>query len=151
VDEIVNTIKGLGETIDEKFVVQKVLRTLPSRFDPKISSIEEMKDLDSLTMDELHGILTTYEMRTMQENPSKHEATFKASKGTNSKGHQTYDSSEEESDAEEANFVRRLKKGTGKYKGKLPFKCFDCGRVGHFLLSVLTKGTLILRKPKITI
>jgi hypothetical protein len=63
VDEIVNTIKGLGETIDEKFVVQKVLRTLPSRFDPKISSIEEMKDLDSLTMDELHGILTAYEMR----------------------------------------------------------------------------------------
>jgi hypothetical protein len=100
VDEIVNTIKGLGETIDEKFVVQKVLRTLPSRFDPKISSIEEMKDLDSLTMDELHGILTAYEMRTVQENPSKHEATFKASKGTSSKGHQTYDSSEEESDAE---------------------------------------------------
>jgi hypothetical protein len=35
VDDIVNTIKVLGETIDEKLVVQKVLRTLPSRFDHK--------------------------------------------------------------------------------------------------------------------
>jgi hypothetical protein len=32
-------------------------------------------------MDELHGILKAYEMRTKQENPSKHEATFKAQKG----------------------------------------------------------------------
>jgi hypothetical protein len=23
-------------------------------------------------------------------------------------------------------------KGSGKYEGKLPFKCFNCGNVGHF-------------------
>jgi hypothetical protein len=28
--------------------------------------------------------------------------------------------------------VRRLKKGSGKYKGKLPFKCFNYGKIGHF-------------------
>jgi hypothetical protein len=28
--------------------------------------------------------------------------------------------------------VRKFKKGYGKYKGKLPFKCFNCGKVGHF-------------------
>jgi hypothetical protein len=33
---------------------------------------------------------------------------------------------------EEANFVKNLKRGTGKYKGKLPLKCFGCGRIGHF-------------------
>jgi hypothetical protein len=32
------------------------------------------------------------------------------------------DNSDSESDEEEANFVRKLKRGTGKYKGKLPFK-----------------------------
>ena len=36
------------------------------------------------------------------------------------------------SDEEEANFVRKLKRGQGKYKGKLPFKCFKCGRIGYF-------------------
>jgi hypothetical protein len=31
------------------------------------------------------------------------------------------------------NHFRNLKKGYGKYKGKLPFKCFNCGKVGHFV------------------
>lgn len=30
------------------------------------------------------------------------------------------------------NFVRKLKRGYGKYKGKFPFKCFNCGKIGHF-------------------
>jgi hypothetical protein len=29
-------------------------------------------------------------------------------------------------------FVRNLKKGTDKYKGMLPLKCFNCGKIGHF-------------------
>ena len=33
---------------------------------------------------------------------------------------------------EEAKFVRKFKRGIGKYKGKLPFKCFNCGRIGHY-------------------
>jgi hypothetical protein len=28
--------------------------------------------------------------------------------------------------------VSRLKKGTDKYKGNLPLKCFNCGKIGHF-------------------
>jgi hypothetical protein len=36
------------------------------------------------------------------------------------------------SDEEETNFIRKLSKGSGKYKGKLPFKCFNYGKVGHF-------------------
>lgn len=36
------------------------------------------------------------------------------------------------SDEEEAKFIRRLDKGMGKYKFKLAFKCFNCGRVGNY-------------------
>jgi hypothetical protein len=64
VEEIVNTIKGLGVEVDDSMVVQKVLRSLPMRFYPKISSLEERADLDTLSMDELHGMFTAYEMRT---------------------------------------------------------------------------------------
>jgi hypothetical protein len=60
----VNTIKGLGEDMKEPVIVQKVIRSLPMIFDPKISTLEERIDLATLSMDELHGILTTYEMRT---------------------------------------------------------------------------------------
>ena len=52
------------------------------RFDSKVSSLEDRKYLDKLSMDELHGILTAYKMRTEQERPSKKEATFKVSKKT---------------------------------------------------------------------
>jgi tellurite resistance protein len=55
------------------------------RFDSKISSLEEREDLGTLSMDELHGIFTAYEMRTEQENPVTKEATFKASKKTKKK------------------------------------------------------------------
>ena len=41
-------------------------------------------------------------------------------------------SEKSEEDEEEANFVKSLKRGTGKLKGKLPLKCFGCGRIGHF-------------------
>ena len=40
--------------------------------------------------------------------------------------------SEDSNDEEEANFVIKLKRGTNKFKGKLPFKCFNCGKIGHF-------------------
>lgn len=57
VDGVVNTITCLGEKVDELVIVQKVLRSLPLRFDTKVSSLEESKDLYSLTMDKLHEIL----------------------------------------------------------------------------------------------
>jgi hypothetical protein len=65
-DEIVNAIVGLGEEIEESVIVQKILRSLPMRFNPKISSLKERSDLDSISMDELHKIFTAYEMRTEQ-------------------------------------------------------------------------------------
>ena len=80
VNEIVSTIIALGENVEEWMTAQKVLRSLPLRFDAKVSTIEQMKDLDSLKMDELHGILTTYEMRTKKEKTSKKEAALKKTK-----------------------------------------------------------------------
>jgi len=70
-DEIVNVMKGLGEEIKDLVIVQKLLRSIPMRFDPNILSLEERADLATLSMDELHGILRNYEMRMNQENPSK--------------------------------------------------------------------------------
>lgn len=30
------------------------------------------------------------------------------------------------------NFIKKLQMGTIRFKGKLPFKCFSCGKVGHY-------------------
>jgi hypothetical protein len=63
VDKVINTIKGLGVEFYDSMVVQNVLRSLPMRFDSKISSLEEITYLGTLGMGELHGIFTAYEMR----------------------------------------------------------------------------------------
>ena len=85
VDEIVNSMRGLGENTKNTTPIQKMLRSLPMIFDSKVSALEERKYLDKLSMDELHGIPIAYEMRTEQENPSRKEATFKVSKKTKKK------------------------------------------------------------------
>ena len=36
--------------------------------------------------------------------------------------------------------MRKLKRGTIKYKGKLPLKCFECGRICHFSSKCPYKG-----------
>ena len=48
----------------EKEVVENILRTLPIRYNPKVSIVEDRDDIELLTMDELHGVFTAYEMRT---------------------------------------------------------------------------------------
>ena len=36
VDEITNTLEGLGEPVDEKTIIRNILRMLPRRFKPKV-------------------------------------------------------------------------------------------------------------------
>ena len=66
-----------------------MLRSLPLRYDAKVSAIEESRDLTKMTMDELHGTLTAYEMRTDIEygQSTSREVAFKASKNTRKQGH----------------------------------------------------------------
>ena len=40
VDEITNTLEGLGEPVDEKTIIRNILRTLLGRLNPKVSVLE---------------------------------------------------------------------------------------------------------------
>ena len=61
--DIVNYAFNLGESIAESKIVRKILRSLPKRFHAKITTIEEVKDIDQIPLTELVGNLQTYEMR----------------------------------------------------------------------------------------
>ncbi|XP_043698531.1 uncharacterized protein LOC122649347 [Telopea speciosissima] len=80
VNEIINAIRSLGEKIKDAMVVKKILRSLPDLYNPKVSAIEESKNLNELSLDELHGILTTYEMRMVKPKSTEKEVAFKAMK-----------------------------------------------------------------------
>jgi hypothetical protein len=85
------------------------------RFNPKISTLEERSDLNSISLYELHRIFIAYEMRTEQENPDVKEAAFKASKRSNQKKkeQEEYSSSNDvsEDDGEVANFLQKTEQG----------------------------------------
>jgi hypothetical protein len=119
------------------------------RYDANISTIEDRSDLRSLTVDQHHGIFIAYEMRTRNNKSAKDETYFKASKTKINQKKKSQSCHHEESNVEEANFIRKIQKGSGKYKGKLPFKCFNCGKIGHFASKFpYPKKTLKMKKIK---
>lgn len=124
IDKIVNSRRGLGEIVDEQDVDRKVIRTLLPKFETKVSTLEEKKIFSTMTLDNLQGILTAYEMRIGSNFSTSKETTFRVEKK------EELDSESKLSDAIEALLVRNLK---NKYKGKLPFKCFNHGKIGHFV------------------
>lgn len=138
-NETMNTIRGLGEEIVDEILVKKILRSLTPKYDTKVSDIEEAKDLKTFLMDELFGSLIAYDMRITGDTSSRKEATLKITK----KGKEaiTHKESSEDSDAEVSKFVRKLKRGSDQYKEKLPLKCFNYGKVGHFTANCSHKET----------
>ena len=82
VGSIVKEIKGSGVEVSNNEIVEKILRTLPMLYNPKVFTLEDRENLDQLTMDELYGILTTYELILGHKNLPKGESTFKVLKKT---------------------------------------------------------------------
>ena len=73
----------LLEVLEDKELVDKVLRTLPMKYDSKVSTLEEQNDLKLMTIDELHGIFTAYEMRTGKNGSQRKKQHLKPYPRTN--------------------------------------------------------------------
>nr|GEU81753.1 reverse transcriptase domain-containing protein [Tanacetum cinerariifolium] len=106
----------------ELIVVRKFLRALPTKWHPKVTGIEESKDLSMLLLDELIGNLKFYEVVLEKDSEASKIRDFK--KFFRRKG----------------KFVRQLhddKKSFRKLKeekkGKEERRCFKCGDPNHFI------------------
>ncbi|MCH79544.1 gag-protease polyprotein [Trifolium medium] len=75
-----NSFDALGKPISDEELVGKILRSLLTRFDMKVTAIEEAQDLASLSMDELIGSLQTYELGLERRNGKKDKSLAFASK-----------------------------------------------------------------------
>ncbi|KAL7611329.1 uncharacterized protein LOC111896723 [Lactuca sativa] len=60
-NNIVNNIRALGETIKESYVVKKFLRAVPAKFLHIASTIEQFGDLDTMLVEEVVGRLKAHE------------------------------------------------------------------------------------------
>ena len=104
--DIVNSAFNLEETIPEPKVVWKVLRSLPEKFQSKITAFKESKDIDKIPLTELVGNLQTYELGlTRIEKSSKSKSMALKAKSSD-----TDESSDDEDSKMKSYITRKFKK-----------------------------------------
>ena len=69
--DIANEAFTLGEKYFETKLVRKTLRSLPKRFAYKMVAIKKVKDVSTMTLDELMGSLQTFELNLNQNKKEK--------------------------------------------------------------------------------
>ncbi|KAM6596627.1 hypothetical protein CsatA_007151 [Cannabis sativa] len=81
--DISNESYALGKTYSNAKLVRKVLGVLPRRFMSKVTSIEEMRNVEELDFDELIGSLQNYEMSLTRWKKEKKKMDVNKEKGDN--------------------------------------------------------------------
>ena len=73
---ITNELKLLGKSFTTKELVRKILRFFPQWWEAKVTAIQEAKNMNEISLDELIENLQTYELRRssqLKEEPSETE------------------------------------------------------------------------------
>jgi hypothetical protein len=73
---MINWIKYYGETIEDRKVVEKVLKSLPPKFDTLVVTLEKRKELSHFSLDELQASIINHEHRSNRSNMSLENAFF---------------------------------------------------------------------------
>ncbi|XP_022883226.1 uncharacterized protein LOC111399980 [Olea europaea var. sylvestris] len=63
--KVVNKIRLLGDDLPDRRIVEKVLISLPEKFEAKISSLEDSRDLSTITLSKLVNALHATEQRRL--------------------------------------------------------------------------------------
>ncbi|GJV88202.1 hypothetical protein Tco_1532140 [Tanacetum coccineum] len=66
-----NKMRSNGEEMPDSKIVKKILRTLTERFTYVVVSIEESKDTESMTIDELQSSLSVHEKKFKKSYPGR--------------------------------------------------------------------------------
>ncbi|PKU85648.1 hypothetical protein MA16_Dca003389 [Dendrobium catenatum] len=73
---IVNQLKLNGEFVEDKRVIEKILRSLTKKFEATVVAIEEAKNIEKMSIKGLLGSLQLHELRMKQYDLTPHEEAF---------------------------------------------------------------------------
>ncbi|XP_028089236.1 uncharacterized protein LOC114289666 [Camellia sinensis] len=85
--EIVNQMKSYGERVEQKRIVEKILVSLPEKYNTMVGIIEETKDISEMSVQELMGSLKAHEQRLLKQLEKPLESAFQSKVNLNSKSH----------------------------------------------------------------
>nr|XP_043631608.1 uncharacterized protein LOC122603059 [Erigeron canadensis] len=89
--DLVNQMKSYGDEIDDQRIVEKILITIPEKFDPIIAVIENTKDLKTLGIQELLSSLKSYEQHMTRHTGRTIESAFQSGLQSDKKPPQSYE------------------------------------------------------------
>ncbi|CAM8928832.1 unnamed protein product [Rhodiola kirilowii] len=79
VQAVVNNLNVNGEALEEQRVTEKVLRSLPTKFEYVVEAIEEGHDISKMSIDRFMGLLCSHEQRMKQKaNDSSQEQALQS-------------------------------------------------------------------------
>ncbi|GAV57120.1 Sec39 domain-containing protein/UBN2 domain-containing protein, partial [Cephalotus follicularis] len=109
---IINALQALDKTYSNSEMVRKILRCLPRSWMPKVTAIEEAKNLNVLPLEDLLGSLMTHELSMQKKDDDEEKEKKKKKKIVALKSSQTEDSEDDDDDDDEelAFITRRFKK-----------------------------------------
>ena len=133
---IVNKVRLLGKDFSEERIVQKVLVTLPEKYESKISALEEAKDLSSMSLAELVNALQAQEQRRMMREDGTIEgallAKAKISGGDKYKDYNKNDSNKISDDSyPSCPHCKKTNHPQRRCWWRPDVKCRKCGQMGH--------------------
>ncbi|CAA7019223.1 unnamed protein product [Microthlaspi erraticum] len=120
--EITNDMRNCGEAIDDVKIVEKILRSLTENFNFVVCSIEESKDIDDLTVDELQASLQIHESKVIEKR-SEEQVLQVENEPRNGRGRGRWTRGG-------SSFRGR---GRGRsFVNRSAINCFRCGKQGHY-------------------
>ncbi|KAH9698517.1 hypothetical protein KPL71_024037 [Citrus sinensis] len=155
--DIVNTLGALGKTFSNSEKVKKIIRSLPKKWRPKRTAIEEAKYLNILHIDDLVGSLISYEEDLAAEKGNEEKKKSIALKASKYESDEESELDEEEMDMLARKFKKFFKKSSERRKfrdlknrkeNKKVIKYYECKKPGHIrlecpLLNKLKKKAMV--------
>ncbi|GJV36425.1 hypothetical protein Tco_1408902 [Tanacetum coccineum] len=130
---IMAKFKGLGETLEDKVLVRKLLNSVPKKFLPIVATIEQYQDLDEMSFEEAVGRLTAYEERIKSQDTleANDQDKLLMASSNNKRYGKWRDKDFNEEGKESMKWknnpnARRASTSQGT-KDKSKLRCYDCG------------------------
>ncbi|KAJ8769908.1 hypothetical protein K2173_008990 [Erythroxylum novogranatense] len=123
---IANNVRFLGSNFDDSRIVQKILVTIPERFEATISSLKNSKDLAKISLAELLSALQAQEQRRLMRQEGIVEGAFPVKsynkKKINNNNAQSFPP---------CSYCKKTNHPEHKCWWRPDVRCNKCGQLGH--------------------